>query len=201
MTRLHEPAPAGNQGRRLAWRLAGEVRPYWRSALVIFFVNLAAVPLVLLTPVPLKIAVDNVLGDKPLPRYLDVLLPDAATGTDLRLLLVAAVMQVVVVVLGQLQTMTSYVLRVRTGELMTQAIREKLFGHAQRLSLLRHDSRGSSDSVYRIQYDAAELQKVTVDGLLPARRQRSRWSSRSWSSAGWTGCLPPSACWSPLCWS
>lgn len=95
-----------------------------------------------------------------------MLLPDAATGTDLRLLLVAAVMQVVVVVLGQLQTMTSYVLRVRTGELMTQAIREKLFGHAQRLSLLRHDSRGSSDSVYRIQYDAAELQKVTVDGLL-----------------------------------
>lgn len=53
-----------------------------------------------------------------------MLLPDAATGTDLRLLLVAAVMQVVVVVLGQLQTMTSYVLRVRTGELMTQAIRE-----------------------------------------------------------------------------
>ena len=166
MTRLYEPAPAGAQGRRLAWRLAGEVRPYWRSALVIFFVNLAAVPLVLLTPVPLKIAVDNVLGDKPLPGYLDVLLPDAATGTDLRLLLVAAVMQVVVVVLGQLQTMTSYVLRVRTGELMTQAIREKLFGHAQRLSLLRHDSRGSSDTVYRIQYDAAELQKVTVDGLL-----------------------------------
>lgn len=56
MTRLYEPAPAGAQGRRLAWRLAGEVRPYWRSALVIFFVNLAAVPLVLLTPVPLKIA-------------------------------------------------------------------------------------------------------------------------------------------------
>jgi ATP-binding cassette subfamily B protein len=49
---------------------------------------------------------------------------------------------------------------------MTQAVREKLFGHAQRLSLLRHDARGSSDSVYRIQYDAAELQNVTVYGLL-----------------------------------
>jgi ABC-type multidrug transport system fused ATPase/permease subunit len=49
---------------------------------------------------------------------------------------------------------------------LTQAVREKLFGHAQRLSLLRHDARGSSDSVYRIQYDAAELQKVTIDGVL-----------------------------------
>jgi hypothetical protein len=61
---------------RLAWRLTGEVLPYWRSVLVIFVVNLLAVPLALLTPVPLKIAVDNVLGDKPLPRYLDVLLPE-----------------------------------------------------------------------------------------------------------------------------
>jgi ATP-binding cassette subfamily B protein len=152
--------------RRLAWRLTGEVRPYWRSVLVIFVVNLLAIPLVLLTPVPLKIAVDNVLGDKPLPRYLDVLLPDAVAHTNLRLLLAAAVLQVLVVVLAQLQQMGSYVLQVRSGEILTQAVREKLFGHAQRLSLLRHDARGSSDSVYRIQYDAAELPKITIDGVL-----------------------------------
>src|SRR5512133_296320 len=156
----------GNAMERLAWRLTGEVLPYWRSVLVIFVVNLLAIPLALLTPVPLKIAVDNVLGDKPLPRYLDVLLPDAVAGTNLRLLLAAAVLQVLVVVLAQLQQMSSYVLRVRSGEILTQAVREKLFGHAQRLSLLRHDARGSSDSVYRIQYDAAELQKVTIDGVL-----------------------------------
>ena len=33
---------------------------------------------------------------------------------------------------------------------------------------MRHDARGSTDSVYRIQYDAAELQKVTIDGLVTA---------------------------------
>jgi hypothetical protein len=35
--------------------------------------------------------------DKPLPRYLDVLLPDAVAGTNLWFLLAAAVLQVLVV--------------------------------------------------------------------------------------------------------
>ncbi|MDF2144857.1 ABC transporter ATP-binding protein [Knoellia sp. p5-6-4] len=134
--------------------------------LVIFVVDLLATPLMLLAPVPIMIAVDSVLGGKPLPPYLDALLPDAVAETSTRLLLTAAVMQVVVVALAQLQQMGSYVLRVRTGERMTLDLRERLFAHAQRLSLRRHDARGSTDSVYRIQNDAAELQKVTVDGVL-----------------------------------
>lgn len=149
-----------------ARRLAAEVRPYTGQTVVIFLVDLLGTPLLLLAPVPLKIAVDSVLGGKPLPPRLDALLPTGVTHTDLGLLLTVAVMQVLVVVLAQLQQMSSYVLRVRTGETMTLALRERLFLHAQRLSLLRHDTRGSTDSVYRIQYDAAEVQKVTVDGLL-----------------------------------
>lgn len=149
-----------------ARRLAAEVRPYTGQTVVIFLVDLLGTPLLLLAPVPLKIAVDSVLGGKPLPPRLDALLPPGVTHTDLGLLLTVAVMQVLVVVLAQLQQMSSYVLRVRTGETMTLALRERLFLHAQRLSLLRHDTRGSTDSVYRIQYDAAEVQKVTVDGLL-----------------------------------
>ena len=157
--------PIGDPG-RLAWRLATQVRPYSRQMLLIFGVDLLATPLTLLAPVPIKIAVDNVLGGKPLPSYLDAFVPDAAAGTQLRLLFTASVMQVLVVVLAQLQQMAAYVLRTRTSEQMTQAVREQLFTRAQRLSLLRHDARGTADPVYRIQYDAAQLPKVTVDGIL-----------------------------------
>jgi hypothetical protein len=45
--------------------------------------------------------------DKPLPRYLDVLLPDAVADTNLRFLPAAAVLQVLVVVLAQLQPVGS----------------------------------------------------------------------------------------------
>ena len=170
MTRRHRTDPVAGTApnTRLSRRLASATRSYWHSLLVIFVVDLLAIPLLLLVPVPIKIAVDSVLGGKPLPAYLDVLFPDAVQQSDLRLLLAAAVMQVLVVVLAQLQLMASSVLRVRTGERLTLAMRERVFGHAQRLSLLRHDTRGSTDSVYRIQYDAAEVQKVTVDGLLTA---------------------------------
>jgi ATP-binding cassette, subfamily B, bacterial len=162
------PAPPVPPRRRLASRLAREARPYWGAITFIFVVDLVAIPLLLLAPVPLKIAVDNVLGGDPLPGYADALLPDALTTSDLRLLWTVAALQVLVVALAQLQQMASYVLRVRTAERMTLSVREKLFGHAQRLSLMRHDARGSTDSVYRIQYDAAELQKVTIDGLVTA---------------------------------
>jgi ATP-binding cassette subfamily B protein len=151
-------------GRRL-WRcLLGEVRPFWRQVLVILVLDLLATPLLLLSPVPIKIAVDNVLGDKPVPSYLDRL-PGAVTGSD-RLLLVAAVLQVLVVLLLQLQQLLSYGLRTRTGEALTQRVRDQLFAHAQRLSLGLHEARGSTDSVYRIQYDAMAVQRVTVEGVL-----------------------------------
>jgi len=37
----------------------------------------------------------------------------------------------------------------------------------QRLSLIYHDSKGTSDSVYRIQYDAFTIQLTTLSGVLP----------------------------------
>jgi ATP-binding cassette subfamily B protein len=145
--------------------LLSEVRPYWRQVLVIAVIDLLATPLVLLTPVPLKIAVDSVIGDRPPPGFLNVL-PDSLTGSDGRLLLVVAVMLVLIAVIAQIQQMSSRVLRVKTGEVLVQDIRERLFAHSQRLSLQLHDTRGSTDTVYRIQHDAMALQRVTIDGVL-----------------------------------
>src|SRR5205085_9531172 len=45
--------------------------------------------------------------------------------------------------------------------------RSQLVQQVQRLSLSYHDSRGTADSVYRIQYDASALQNILVDGAIP----------------------------------
>jgi len=50
---------------------------------------------------------------------------------------------------------------------MRRALRAKLFCHVQRLSVLFHDSRGTTDSIYRVQYDATALQNLTTEGILP----------------------------------
>src|SRR6185436_4247334 len=55
----------------------------------------------------------------------------------------------------------------QVSERMTLGFRSKMFRHAQRLSLAFHDSRGTADSIFRIQWDAPALKYVLIDGLVP----------------------------------
>jgi len=119
-----------------------------------------------LNPVPLKIAVDNILGSVPTPRWLELWLPVAARHQS-ALLLLATCLVVAIALLRGLQELASSLLRTYTGEKLVLDLRAQLFRHAQRLSLAYHDSHGTSDSVYRIQYDTTAVQYVTIDGIIP----------------------------------
>lgn len=152
---------------KLYGRILGQARPAWPLLVLILIVDLLASPLFLLTPLPLKIAVDNVIGAAPLPRFIDLLLPDWAAATPLRLLGTVAVLQIVIVLLGQAQELATYFLKTYTGEALTLRLRSALFRHAQRLSLAFHDAKGTADSIYRIQYDAPSIQWVTIHGAIP----------------------------------
>src|SRR5919201_6556995 len=92
-------------------RLMREARPYWAHIGAIFTISMLAAPLALLTPVPLKIAVDSVLGSHPVPGWLDAILPSGATDSDTALLIVVAVMFTLIAVLTQLQDMGNNLLQ------------------------------------------------------------------------------------------
>jgi ATP-binding cassette, subfamily B, bacterial len=147
-------------------RLLGQVRPYWARLVGLFLLNLLVIPLVLLTPVPLKLAVDQVLGARPLPGLLEALLP-AAARSDTVVLVLAAGLAVAVAVLGEVTRLAGALLSNYTSEKMVLGFRAQLFGHSQRLSLSYHDSRGTGDATYRIQYDAAALPSLAIDGVIP----------------------------------
>jgi len=151
----------------LSRRLLHQVWPYWPYIVGIFLLDLVATPLALLGPVPLKIAVDTVVGSQPLPSLLRALLPDPATHSKLLLLGVAAGLLVFVVFLTHLQALGSYVLRTHTGEWLTLHFRGLLFRHVQRLAFAFHDARGTADTIYRIQYDAPSVQWLTIHGAIP----------------------------------
>jgi ATP-binding cassette subfamily B protein len=157
----------GREPPALRGRLLQQLAPYWPQLLICFLVDLLQVPLALLMPLPLKLAIDSVLGSRPLPGLLAVLLPTAARS-GLALLALVAVFLVSVALLTQLQILATTVLRTRLGERLVLELRARLFEHAQRVSLGYHDDRGTADSNYRIQYDAVAIQYVTVDGILPA---------------------------------
>lgn len=148
-------------------RLLRQVRPYWLHLGGLFLLSLLSSPLALLTPLPLKIAVDSVIGSQRLPGFLEALLPSAATRSHTALLAVTAGLFVAIALLSKLQELGSSLLSTYTGEKLVLNFRTRLFGHVQRLSLLYHDSKGISDSTYRIQYDASCIQYIAVDGVIP----------------------------------
>src|SRR5918911_649250 len=93
--------------RTLYRRLLRQARPYWLHIIGIFLLSLLSSPLALLTPLPLKIAVDSVIGSHPLPRLLDALMPAAVTGSKSAVLLTAAGLLVTITLLSQLQALGS----------------------------------------------------------------------------------------------
>src|SRR3989442_10863123 len=58
-------------------RLLGQARPYWPHVGALFLLGLLASPLALLTPLPLKIVVDSVIGSHPLPWFIAPFVPEA----------------------------------------------------------------------------------------------------------------------------
>ncbi len=151
---------------RLFSRLLRQAKPYWPHIAGIFLLGLLATPLMLLAPLPLKIAVDSVVGSSPLPGFMEPVTPDWLSGSTIRLLGLAAGLQVMVVLFSQLHELCGHVLRARAGEGMMLEFRSALFRHVQRLSLLFHDTRGTADSLYRIQYDAPAIRDITVNSII-----------------------------------
>ena len=148
-------------------RILAEARPYWPHLGGIFLLGLLAAPLALLLPVPLKIAVDSVLGTEPLPGFIALFLPDSILNQTAAFLILAVVLQIAVVLFIHLNSAATYVFQTYTGERMTLTFRERLFRHLQRLSFMFHDKRGTADSIYRIQYDAPSIQYITIYSVIP----------------------------------
>jgi ATP-binding cassette subfamily B protein len=129
--------------------------------------SLLSTPLALLTPLPLKIAVDSAIGSHPLPGFLDALLPGAVTHSSAAILVLAVGLTLAIGLLSEVQELAEEVLREYAGGKLILSLRTQLFRHAQRLSLLYHDSRGVTDSTYRIQYDAPAIRYVVIDAIIP----------------------------------
>ena len=148
-------------------RLLDQARPCWLHLAAILGLGLLQSPLALLTPVPLKIAVDSVIGSQPLPSLLRQLFPERAISRSGILLLTAALL-VGVALLAQLKGLATSLISAYTNEKLVLGFRARLFRHVQDLSFAHHDSKGTADPLYRIQYDATSIQYILVDGIVPS---------------------------------
>jgi ATP-binding cassette, subfamily B, bacterial len=146
-------------------RIMVQAMPQWRLVFGLVLLNLLAVPIALATPLPLVLVADSVVGGQPIELFQRIA-PQVAW--EPRAVLLLAVGLVLVIAMAKhAQAEAAELLRVYVGERLALAFRAELFRHVQRMSLSYHDSQGTTQSAYRIHYDAPSVHWITVDALPP----------------------------------
>src|SRR5260370_37533261 len=136
------------------------MRPYSGSLSILFFLSLLGTPLALLTPLPLKIIVDSVIGSRPLPRSLDTMVLMAIKGSEGNLLAMAIGLVLAGAWLNQLREFGASFLTAYTGVKILRQFRAYLFRHLQPPSSSSHDGKVTTDSPYRMIYVATALPTI-----------------------------------------
>ena len=127
--------------------------------------TLGATAAELLKPWPLKIILDHVILDKPVPRALRALQGLFPAG-KVPLLLEAAAGIVVIALLGGLFSYFQIFITSSIGYRMVYALRRELFTHLQTLSLAFHTRARSGDLLTKIAGDTNTLKDVFADSIL-----------------------------------
>ncbi|MQA29254.1 MAG: ATP-binding cassette domain-containing protein [Luteitalea sp.] len=159
-------APSDPNGPLLPWTLSF-LRPHRSRVLLLMLLLVIQIGLGALQPWPLKIVIDYVLDERPLPPTIAAALA-AVTGGNLRVLLVAFVLAgVLLQVINQVLTAYAMQLQVDTGQRMVYTLRYRLFQHLQSLGLHHHITTNTGDAVYRVDVDAYSIENLVMSGILP----------------------------------
>lgn len=134
-------------------RVLRYVKPYRGLAALSATLTVVVAGLGLLAPWPLKIMFDSVLGDHPLPGFLEPLLAPLADRP--MLVLVAVVVGGFLITVGDnlLGVWNSYA-QTRLEQGIILDFRTDLFAHAQRLSMAYHDRRRAGGLIFAINHQA-----------------------------------------------
>ena len=157
---------AGASSLRRQLRLLKYAQGQWRAVLALFSTMFVDIALDLLKPWPLKLIIDNVLGDEPTPDVLTSVLPGAADPRGLAAWAAGAV--VLIFLIGTASSALYNYLSLRLGQRMTFQLAGDLFAHLQRMSLLFHSRRSLGDMIARVTGDSYCVSTLVTDALLPA---------------------------------
>jgi ATP-binding cassette subfamily B protein len=149
---------------RRAWPF---MAPFRLQLACLAVVVLVSIPLNLLAPLPLTLAVDSIIGQRPLPGAVQAWLPADAQSSGVTLLVLVCAAYVAIALCVHLQSLGLWLLSSYTGERLIYAFRRRLFEHMQRICASYHEVHGPTDSVYRIQHDAASVKQIPIDAFLP----------------------------------
>ncbi len=148
-------------------RVLLEVRPYWPPIVFLFMLNLLAAPIALLKPFALKILIDSGFGSYPVPHFISMFFHSDFEFNFTNVVIISASLVIIIALIENIYGVASWVLETITGEKLVLSFRILLFNHIQRISLIYHDKKGTSDSLYRIQWDTMSIRSFLIDQVAP----------------------------------
>jgi ATP-binding cassette, subfamily B, bacterial len=140
-------------------RVLQYLRPYWRLACLSGLLIVLGATFSLLTPWPLKILIDHVLEQKPLPPFLASFLQPLAGEPGLLLFLVVTAGLSIAVVQNAATVLHTYV-NTKIDQSMVLDFRSDMMQHAQRLSLAFHDQRRTGKIIFAINNMGGEIARL-----------------------------------------
>jgi ATP-binding cassette subfamily B protein/subfamily B ATP-binding cassette protein MsbA len=149
-----------------SWTLSF-LRPYRLRVVAIAVLSIAEIAVAALAPWPLKLVVDNVLGDHPLPEPLAALLSSAGGVRPAALLALVVVAGLLLQIANEAIRMIHTQLQVEMGQRVVYNLRARLLEHLQALPLRHHVLTRTADSVYRLDADAHCVDDLVIGGVFP----------------------------------
>src|SRR5947208_1564047 len=93
---------------RIFRRLVSSAKGYWVHLIASLSLSLVSPPLALLAPLPLRIAVDNVIGNQPIPSWVGILLRSSEISKS-TLLFFAVVLIIAIALIVHLRALASWI--------------------------------------------------------------------------------------------
>lgn len=146
-------------------RILHHSKSYWLRIISLFIVSLLASPIALLKPYALKFLIDSGFNHYPVPKLIKFFFPANFAFTFYEVAIITACGVILIALLDNVIIFISWVLATSTGEKLVLNFRTLLFNHLQSLSLAYHDLKGSSDSLYRIQWDTMSIRNLLISQL------------------------------------
>lgn len=142
------------------------LRPYHKWLLIILAAMLAETLMSLAVPWPLKVIIDNVIGDHDLPAWLNWAKGFPAEEHKLRLAAFAAVSMIVFTALGGLASYINSYYTESVAQYVANDLRRSMYHHLLRLSLSYYDTHQVGKLLSTITSDVSTIQDFASQTLL-----------------------------------
>jgi ABC-type multidrug transport system fused ATPase/permease subunit len=141
-------------------------RPYKKWVFIILMAMLIETVASLATPWPLKIIIDNVVGQHALPKWLSWMEFTRQHESKFQLAAIAAVFFVVITIIGSLAGYLENYYNESVAQYVANDIRKKMYHHLQFLSLAYYDSHQTGKLLSTITADVSTIQDFASSTLL-----------------------------------